>query len=191
MVWWANRGFTGSRNGTPKSESGSSYPSSGPSTGAQHTRSSTSFTSMIALEDRFWPKVHKTSTCWLWAGALTTQGYPEIWDRRVGRPALATHIAWELSHPGKRFPKNKEALHHCDTPRCVRWGPKHCFLGTQQENVQDCVAKRRHPGSRKTHCLRGHPFRGKNLRIRPTGQRACRACLRVQSLRSYYRRKGR
>jgi hypothetical protein len=41
------------------------------------------------------------------------------------------------------------------------------------------VKKGRHTGSRKTHCVRGHPLSGANLLVRPQGWRACRECQRA------------
>jgi hypothetical protein len=39
------------------------------------------------------------------------------------------------------IPKGKVVMHECDNPRCVNIN--HLRLGTQQENVQDCIRKGR------------------------------------------------
>lgn len=41
------------------------------------------------------------------------------------------------------IPKGKFVCHKCDNPRCTN--PKHLFLGTNLENIQDCIDKGRHP----------------------------------------------
>lgn len=52
-----------------------------------------------ALESRFWSKVEKTSTCWLWRAAKTDEGYGVFaLLRRRGKKtnAFAHRVAWEL-----------------------------------------------------------------------------------------------
>jgi hypothetical protein len=63
--------------------------------------------------------------------------------------------------------------HLCKVRNCVR--PSHLEAVTPRENVMrsDGVASL---NARKTHCKRGHPFSGRNLYVRPNGERACRKC---------------
>ena len=93
-----------------------------------------------SLEDRFWPKVNKTETCWLWIAAKKEFGYGVIGcpDRR-GRTIRAHRVSWELAN-GK-IPEGMFVLHKCDVPSCVN--QDHLFLGTRQENVDDMVSKGR------------------------------------------------
>lgn len=43
------------------------------------------------IEKRFWSKVHKTETCWLWSGKPTTTGYGTI-KRNKGAKLTAQHV---------------------------------------------------------------------------------------------------
>jgi len=51
----------------------------------------------------------------------------------------AHQIAW-VSANGP-IPDGLNVLHRCDNPPCCR--PEHLFLGTQKDNVRDCMAKGR------------------------------------------------
>ena len=89
------------------------------------------------IEERFWYFVEKTETCWLWRGSLASgYGYLGINYKKIG----AHVFSWELHH-GK-IPDGLWVLHRCDVRNCVR--PDHLFLGTQLENMQDCLNKGRH-----------------------------------------------
>jgi hypothetical protein len=93
-------------------------------------------TRRIPLEIRFWKRVEKTPTCWVWKGLRTIWGYGEIWN---GKRNVAHRVSWIL-HFGE-IPKGMLICHHCDNRLCVR--PDHLFLGTQADNNRDRDLKNR------------------------------------------------
>lgn len=90
------------------------------------------------LHHRFWRKVHKTQTCWIWIGGRRSNGYGVF--TVDGRRESAHRIAWELTHK-TRIVSKLRACHHCDNPECVR--PSHIFIGTDRDNALDMVRKGR------------------------------------------------
>ncbi len=61
-----------------------------------------------------------------------------IYDRDTGKKELAHRVAWKLATGS--YPVTP-VLHACDTPRCIRRGKKHLFIGTQRDNMIDMAAK--------------------------------------------------
>lgn len=86
------------------------------------------------LAQRFWEKVRKTETCWLWTASKNPYGYGQM--IREGR------LSWEFAHGV--IPEGLCVLHRCDVPACVR--VDHLFLGTKADNTDDMVAKGRASG---------------------------------------------
>lgn len=113
----------------------------------------------IPTEVRFWKTVSKDGPipshmphlgpCWV-RSALTI--------KRTDGPIIGSaRFSWEL-HNGP-IPDGLVICHHCDNPRCVR--PTHLFLGTQGDNMRDCIQKGRfhhvcgsHPCSHGCNCNR-------------------------------------
>jgi hypothetical protein len=94
---------------------------------------------MKTLAERFWAKVEKTPTCWLWTGAKTKHGYGLV--SYGARSRRASRISWYLQHgvlPGA----GQCVCHSCDNPSCVN--PAHLWLGSQADNMRDMTCKGRH-----------------------------------------------
>ena len=92
------------------------------------------------IENRFWPFVNKTESCWLWTGSCNPNGYGQISRERRGmNPVLAHRLSWRI-HFGED-PGGNCVLHHCDNPKCVR--PDHLFLGDMADNTHDMMKKKR------------------------------------------------
>lgn len=89
------------------------------------------------LKERFLSKVNKTENCWEWRGAKRSRDYGNF--NLNGKPTLAHRVSYEL-FIGK-IPKDILVCHRCDNQSCVN--PNHLFLGTQKDNVRDCLNKGR------------------------------------------------
>ncbi len=89
------------------------------------------------MEERFWSKVIKTDHCWIWNAGVTSAGYGSFYVN--GKMCQSHRVIWELVIGP--IPEGLFVLHSCDNPPCVR--PNHLFLGTQQDNVNDMMRKKR------------------------------------------------
>lgn len=90
------------------------------------------------LATRFWGKVEKTPTCWLWTASITGAGYGQIGLGRKGDGRGDSHrISWML-HNGS-IPNGQQVLHQCDNKRCVN--PAHLYLGTRFDNIRDALER--------------------------------------------------
>ena len=92
--------------------------------------------------------------CWLWTGAkVMGSGYGKTNVSKENKDGPCTYLT-VLAHRASYelyvgdVPEDKFVLHKCDTPSCVN--PRHLFLGTQQDNIRDCVAKRRRSARKLT-----------------------------------------
>lgn len=106
--------------------------------------------------DRFWDRVEKTASCWLWRGPCNRNGYA-VWSynensKRI--PVLGHRLSWSLENTD--IPKGMCICHKCDVKHCVN--PNHLFLGTYKDNMQDAVHKGR-MASGDRHGSRTHPER--------------------------------
>lgn len=115
--------------------------------------------------------------CWIWTGAVTTDGYGNIGHPpHVELPTSTHRLAWTLAYGP--IPDGAYVLHRCDVRRCVN--PEHLFLGSHADNMRDMAEKGRGFSPRRllTHCKHGHEFTEQNTYRRSNGARTCRTCHR-------------
>lgn len=86
------------------------------------------------IEQRFWAKVAKTDTCWLWLGSTKAKGYGQmaIKPRGVRFRWMAAHRVSYVLATGEAIPTNLQLDHLCHIKRCVR--PDHLEVVTAEEN---------------------------------------------------------
>jgi len=85
---------------------------------------------------RFWNKVNKSGSCWLWTGACPQRyGVFGFMKKNI----LAHRMSWILTYG--EVPDGMKVLHKCDNTKCVN--PEHLWLGTQKDNIQDMINKKR------------------------------------------------
>lgn len=143
------------------------------------------------VEERFWAKVNKDGPvpgrcpelgrCWVWMGAKgggpPPYGHFGLGPRRLGTMP-AHRVAYELVVG--RVPDGLVLDHQCRNRLCVN--PDHLRPVTNRINVligEGASAI----NLQKTHCRKGHPLSGDNLKIEKLGRR-CRQCkLEAQALR--------
>ena len=121
---------------------------------------------MQTIQERFWSKVEKTPTCWLWTGSCNPKGYGQF---RVGKKKPGAHrVAYEwLVGP---IPEGMQLDHLCRVRNCVN--SDHLEVVTNLEN------NRRGERANRTHCKQGHEYNEENTYRHPDGWRDCRACQR-------------
>jgi hypothetical protein len=78
--------------------------------------------------------------CWEYLGKdKGAGGHKRI--RLDDKTRMQVHrLAWEAFH-AEPIPDGLLVLHKCDNPKC--FNPHHLFLGTQQDNMDDCSSKGR------------------------------------------------
>jgi hypothetical protein len=87
------------------------------------------------MEERFWSKVNKTDTCWLWTATLDRYGYGQFYCN--GRMVASHRLSWLLS--GNTIPEGMVTCHApheiCGNRHCVN--PAHLKADSYSENNKD------------------------------------------------------
>lgn len=109
-------------------------------------------------KERFWSRVTKTDTCWLWNGATRPgTGHQLAYGSftltfavppygRVTGVFSAHRIAYVIANG--QIPPELQILHSCDNPGCVN--PDHLRTGTFAENMADKILRNRVPRGPRT-----------------------------------------
>ena len=122
---------------------------------------------------RFWAKVQKTDTCWLWQASLLPNGYPRF--SLNGSTVYAHRFAYERANGP--IAKGLEIHHLCGIRHCVN--PAHMEVATHKQNIHRGNGVAGH-NIRKTHCKHGHEFNDANTCLRANGSRQCIECRRIR-----------
>lgn len=111
------------------------------------------------LNTRLWRFVDRRGPdeCWLWKGAGGAYGFIRV----KGKNLYAHRVSWVLENG--EIPDGLWVLHRCDVPRCVN--PKHLFLGTSQDNADDCTTKGRRPIGERNGLHKLTVFKVREMRI--------------------------
>jgi hypothetical protein len=80
------------------------------------------------------------SGCWIFMGATNDFGYGIVGTGGRGSPNDRAHRITYKHFKGE-IPDGMFVCHTCDVPSCCN--PDHLFLGTNQDNVNDMISKRR------------------------------------------------
>ena len=138
--------------------------------------------SALGIPLRLWVKIRLSDNgCWEWTGRrLNGYGHVTMGSKKEGTygKTFAHRVFYTaLVSP---IPDGSHIDHLCRNRPCVN--PSHLEPVTPRENA--LRAMDRHASKRQTHCLRGHPLSGLNLRMR-NGRRVCRACHREKARARY------
>ena len=127
------------------------------------------------IRERFWSKVDRTQSCWLWTGGKNDHGYGQIGvgSQRDGTRGMgyAHRLSYEWANGP--IPRGLQIDHLCHTRGCVR--PDHLEAVDRKTNLLRSSGITA-VNARKTHCPRAHPYDLFNTHIRPDGGRVCRTC---------------
>jgi len=130
----------------------------------------------LSIEERFWDKVDKTDTCWIWIGSISKSGYGKFTLNQ--KPSYAHRVSYELIK--EKIPQGLQIDHLCRNRKCVN--PDHLEAVTHKENIGRGLVgfltglKQR----AKTHCPQGHEYTKENTYVYPDGRRDCKICRKNQ-----------
>ncbi len=102
------------------------------------------------LEQKLAKFTKRVGQCLVWTGTKQPSGYGLVGYE--GRTQRVHRAVWQRAHGP--IPAGLIVMHSCDNPPCCELS--HLSLGTNTDNVRDCIAKGRMPMGDKHHS-RLHP----------------------------------
>src|ERR1700735_277094 len=90
---------------------------------------------------------YKGEKCWEWVGGYRQhrsdkRGVINMWCPIKKKVIHVVAYRAAIMASGRRIGPNQVARHRCDNPLCVN--PNHLFVGTQSQNMRECVSRGRH-----------------------------------------------
>lgn len=84
--------------------------------------------------------INQLTNCWEWTGSKNQGGYGMLGSMIEGGNSVYAHRAsWIVNHGP--IPEGHVVCHKCDNPAC--FNPDHLWIGSDAENTQDRVQKKR------------------------------------------------
>lgn len=109
-----------------------------------HPRKPDELGTLVATDSRkvnlLLSRTKRVGPCLEWQGRRTERGYGLSsygWRTQTTAHRIMAMAVW-----GREKVKEKQVCHSCDNPPCIN--PAHLFIGTQKENMQDCLKKGRY-----------------------------------------------
>jgi hypothetical protein len=136
--------------------------------------------------ERWWAKVEKTDTCWLWRGNLDRHGYGQFGALTDGERRNHRAHRWGYQQLVRPLDANETLDHLCRVHACVN--PDHLEPVSHAENVARGDSGKHNAD--KTHCPRGHEYTEANTYRPKRGGRECRTCMRDRSRATMRRRRA-
>lgn len=84
--------------------------------------------------DRFFEKINKTETCWLWTGGISQGTGYGVFKLGRTRKHIGAH-RWSYRYHKGPIPAGMVIDHICHTPACVN--PEHLRLATPKQNSEN------------------------------------------------------
>ncbi|MGN6724146.1 MAG: HNH endonuclease [Marmoricola sp.] len=85
----------------------------------------------VPVEERFWQKVEKTETCWLWSGHINFGGYGKVTVNYKSQ--FAHRVSYQITKG--EIPDGMFVDHICHNRACVN--PAHLRLATNKQNHEN------------------------------------------------------
>lgn len=110
--------------------------------------------------------------CWIWIGAVNSNGYGNIGARVTGK--LVSRSVHRVAYAAVigTIPTDLQIDHICRVRCCAN--PDHLRAVTGRENMRNSEQ------ALKTRCKHGHEFTPSNTFRRPNGTRECVTCKRAK-----------